>query len=290
MCRRSSTAGRLRHGTFRESEAPSSEDTRGSLPQGRFLTIDTRQLFSVRSGEYAAARPHYPRELFQYLADLCPDTQRAWDCGTGSGQAAVGLAEEFAQVDATDVSAQQIANAVQHERVHYSVQPAEQTSFAFGSFSLVTVAQALHWFDFGRFWPEVHRVLRPGGIFAAWTYTLPILSEALDSIVAMRLLKVIKDYWAPQNRIAWDAYATIPFPFHELVPPQITMQVTWNLAQFTAYLGTWSATRRCVEANGTAFFETFSSELAAAWGDPSLPQVVRMEFFCKVGRQLAARA
>jgi SAM-dependent methyltransferase len=248
------------------------------------VAIDTRQLFSVKSDEYAAARPHYPRALFEYLVGLCPDAQRAWDCGTGSGQAAVALAEWFAEVDATDVSPQQIANAVPHARVRYSTQPAEGTDFPNACFSLVTVAQALHWFDFGRFWPEVHRVLRPGGIFAAWTYTTPFVSAALDAIVATRLLSAIKDYWAPQNRLAWDAYATVPFPFHELAPPPVTMQVSWNLAQFTAYLGTWSATRRCSDANGSTFFDTFRSELEAAWGDPSRPRVVRMEFFCRVGR------
>jgi SAM-dependent methyltransferase len=220
---------------------------------------------------------------------LCPDTRRAWDCGTGSGQAAVALAEWFAEIDATDVSAQQIANAAPHERVHYSVQPAEHTSFSNGHFSLVTVAQALHWFDSRLFWPEVHRVLQPGGICAAWTYSWPFLSEALDAIIATRLLNVIKDYWAPQNQIAWDAYVAVPFPFHEFAPPRFDMQVTWNLAQFTAYLGTWSATRRCIETNGAAFFDTFRSELEAAWGEPATPRIVRMEFFCRVGRHLESR-
>lgn len=166
------------------------------------MAIDTRELFSVKSDEYAAARPHYPRDLLQYLVGLCPDAGRAWDCGTGSGQAAVALAEWFGEVDATDVSAQQIANAAPHGRVRYSVQAAESTDFPDSCFTLVTVAQALHWFDFGRFWPEVQRVLRPGGIFAAWTYTWPVLSEALDSIVAARLLPTIKAYWAPQNQLA----------------------------------------------------------------------------------------
>jgi SAM-dependent methyltransferase len=228
--------------------------------------------------------------LYQYLVGLCPDRHRVWDCGTGSGQAAVALAEWFTQVEATDVAAQQIANAVCHERVRYSVQPAEGTDFPDGYFSLVTVAQALHWFDFARFWPEVRRVLRPGGIFAAWTYTLPLVSQTLDAIIATRLSDVIKDYWAPQNRIAWDAYATIPFPFQEITPPRIGMQVSWNLAQFSAYLGTWSATRRCIDANGRAFFDSFRSELGAEWGDPSSARVVRMEFFCRVGRHWEAHA
>jgi SAM-dependent methyltransferase len=250
------------------------------------VAADTRQLFSVKSGEYAASRPGYPREIFEYLVGLCSATDRAWDCGTGSGQAAVALAEWFAEVDATDVSAQQIANARPHERVRYSVQAAERTVFTAGRFTLVTVAQALHWFDFGRFWPEVHRVLRPGGIFAAWTYTVPRLSRELDLILATSLMNVIEGYWAPQNKLAWDAYADVPFPFQELEAPPIVMRLDWNLEQFIAYLGTWSATRLCIDAKGPAFFEAFRRELQAAWGDPAKSREVGMDFFCRVGRHV----
>jgi SAM-dependent methyltransferase len=248
------------------------------------VTIDTRDLFSVKSAEYAASRPRYPRELFEFIVGLCPDTERAWDCGTGSGQAAVALAEWFVEVHATDVSAQQIANATMHDRVHYSVQPAERTGFANGFFSLVAVAQALHWFEFTQFWPEVHRVLKAGGIFAAWTYTTPHLSTELDDIIGALLLNVIKGYWAPQNQLAWDAYAHVPFPFEELASPQVAMSLNWDLEQFIAYLETWSATRRCIDANGPAFFEHFKSEITNVWGDPSTPHPVSMEFFCRVGR------
>lgn len=248
------------------------------------MVIDTHQLFSVKSDEYAAARPRYPRELFEYLVGLSRDTSRAWDCGTGSGQAAVALAEWFGEVVATDVSAQQIANAARDDRVRYSVQAAERTTFPDGYFSLVTVAQALHWFDLARFWPEVHRVLRPAGIFAAWTYTTPHLSAELDRIIEGRLLDVIKGYWAPQNQLAWDGYANVPFPFQELAAPPLAMHLLWNFAQFIAYLGTWSATRLCIEANGPEFFAAFKKELAASWGDPAAPRAVRMDFFCRVGR------
>ena len=121
--------------------------------------MDTHQLFSVESSRYAVARPQYPDQLFDYLADLCEETDSVWDCATGSGQAAISLTKHFDSVQATDVSAAQIANAFAQERVYYSVQPAEKTNFETASFDLVTVATALHWFNLERFWPEVHRVL-----------------------------------------------------------------------------------------------------------------------------------
>ena len=87
---------------------------------------------------------------------------------------------------ATDVSAAQIEHAIPHTRVRYSVQPAEATDFPDASFDAVTVAQALHWFDLDRFWPEVQRVLRPGGFFAAWGYAWPRLGAPLDAILRYR--------------------------------------------------------------------------------------------------------
>jgi len=246
------------------------------------MTIETERLFSVGSSEYATARPQYPPRLFDYLSNLAPDLDCAWDCGTGSGQAAVALAERFNSVEATDVSPEQISEAAAHGRVRYSAQPAEATAFEDGTFSLVTVAQALHWFDFNRFWPEVKRVLKPGGIFAAWVYTWPHISEAADRIVAAELLDIIKPYWARENQLAWDGYANVPFPFSELAAPDLEMSLYWNLNQFMAYIGTWSATRRCVQEKGPGILANLAATLEREWGDPTLSREVMMEFHCRV--------
>ena len=64
--------------------------------------------FSGHAVEYAKFRPHYPDELFEYLALISPRHELAWDCATGNGQAAVGLARHFDSVIATDASAQQL--------------------------------------------------------------------------------------------------------------------------------------------------------------------------------------
>jgi SAM-dependent methyltransferase len=246
----------------------------------------SHRLFSKGSEKYAASRPRYPRALFEHLSNICPDHEIAWDCGTGSGQAAMGLATKFRFVEATDVSPEQILNAPSHEQICYSVQAAESTSFARHYFSLVAAAQALHWFDHGKFWPEVHRVLKPGGIFAAWTYTWPHVSKEIDSIIKARLRNVIENYWAPQNRLAWDGYASINFPFQEVVLPDVTMKLDWNLDQFLSYLGTWSATRRCIEDIGTAFFEELGADLESVWGVREQERGVKMEFHCRVGRHV----
>ena len=244
----------------------------------------TDALFSEGSANYATARPQYPARLFDYLCSLCPDLDNAWDCATGTGQAAVSLAGRFAVVEATDVSSNQIANALKHERVRYSVQQAEETVFTDNSFSLVTVPQPLHWFDLLRFWPEVHRVLAPDGIFAAWVYTWPHVTGDIDRIIQDKLLNAIEGYWAPNNRLAWDGYEEIEFPFHEIDAPEIALSLDWDLNQFLSYLRTWSATRRCVNDRGQGFFQEFTEAIHEAWGNAECTKRVTMEFYCRVGR------
>ncbi len=145
--------------------------------------------FSAQSGQYAQYRPKYPDEMYAYLASIAPIRSLVWDCGTGNGQAAVGLAQYFDRVYATDASAEQIAHAYQHDKVEYHVEGAEQVGLKSGSVDMVTVAQAVHWFDFDKFYAEVKRVLKPNGVIAVWTYGLPEVSPRVDKAVYQMLFR-----------------------------------------------------------------------------------------------------
>ena len=188
-------------------------------------------LFSGIAAAYAAARPTYPDALFKRLAALAPAATRAWDCGTGSGQAAMGLARWFARVDATDASAEQIAHAIPHERVHYAVGTAEASGLPDRSCDLVSVAQALHWFDRPRFFEEARRVLKPGGIIAvigsSWFYIDPSIDPVVDGF----LLQPIDGYWTANNQLLWDGYRSIRFPFREITAPRLAIHLEWSLDQ-----------------------------------------------------------
>lgn len=61
--------------------------------------------FLETAAGYVRFRPRYPEALFDYLAGEAPGRERAWDCATGSGQAAIGLARHFEQGIATDAGA-----------------------------------------------------------------------------------------------------------------------------------------------------------------------------------------
>jgi hypothetical protein len=208
--------------------------------------------FAVGSAAYASARPGYPEDLFRWLAGQCEHHRRAWDCATGNGQAAVGLADHFAHVDATDVSAEQIAHARPHPRVRYAVASAEASGLPAGECDLVAVAQALHWFRFEQFWREVRRVAMPNAFFCAWAYDWPESTPDVDEGLLAPFRAILEPYWAPNNRIAWDGYRTeeIGFPFHRLGTPSFEIKVGWTLDQLVEYLMTWSAFKRSRENAG----------------------------------------
>ena len=241
-------------------------------------------LFSNKSDLYATARPQYPKELYEFLASCCSCRKRAWDCGAGSGQSSVSLVEYFAEVYATDASKQQIANAMQKSGVFYSVQPAEQTSFADDYFDIVTVAQALHWFDLDRFWLEVTRVLKSDGLFAAWGYDWFSISPKIDQIIQKSILDIIASYWSPRARLVWNGYRDVDFPFQPIPVPSMTLEVSWNLSELLNYLHTWSATRQCMEQQGTEFFEILGQRLLEVWGEADERKEVKMNLHVIAGR------
>jgi ubiquinone/menaquinone biosynthesis C-methylase UbiE len=100
--------------------------------------------FSGIAKQYAAFRPRYPRELFDYLASIVANHRRAWDCGAGSGQATLDLAERFDEVIATDLSDKQLARAPERPNITWLVAPAESVPIESETVDLTTVAQALH--------------------------------------------------------------------------------------------------------------------------------------------------
>jgi SAM-dependent methyltransferase len=240
--------------------------------------------FSDTAKRYASARPTYPAALFQFFAERSPARRCAWDCATGNGQAAVGLAAFFESVEATDASAEQIGQALLHPLVRYRVAPAEASGLPDGSVDLISVAQALHWFDLSRFYAEVRRVGRPGALLAVYGYNWFYLSTELDPIVDRRLLRPIEPYWLPNVQLLWHGYRTLHFPFEEITEPRLAIYLSWNLEQLLSYCRTWSATRRKIAAEGERFLTDAQDALAQAWGDPDQPRMLVMPMTVRLGR------
>lgn len=240
--------------------------------------------FSAHSSVYHEARPTYPEALFDWLASQVPTRLLAWDVGCGNGQASVALAARFARVYATDPSAAQVANADARVNIEYRVEPAEQCALAHARVDLVTVAQALHWFDHARFYIEVSRVLKPGGVFAAWTYSDCHVTPAIDLLKDRLYVDLTGPYWPPERVHTDSGYSTLPFPFVEISAPAFDMHANWTLAQFLAYLRSWSATQRYLKDKGEDPVALVESAMRDAWGDQAAQRAVHWTFHLRCGR------
>lgn len=240
--------------------------------------------FSGHSTDYAKYRPGYPPALFELLHALTAIHDVAWDVGTGNGQAAVALAKFFQRVVATDPSLAQIANAKPHPRVTYNVQAAEQCDLADASVDLATVAQAVHWFDFERFYAQVKRVLKPGGVLAVWTYALCKVTLGVDAVTRHLYADIVGPYWPPERRYTESSYRDIPFPFAEISIAPLFMVTHWTLADYVGYLRTWSSTQRYIKERQSDPVEAVMEPLRQAWGDPASLRAIEWPIHMRVGR------
>ncbi|KAF9560509.1 S-adenosyl-L-methionine-dependent methyltransferase [Agrocybe pediades] len=151
---------------------------------------------------YASSRPTYPIQLFEHIfafhgrgtnhgAAAKPQWNRAVDVGCGTGQATTRLTP-FKEVIGVDPSLGMLEKARKH--VLESTGAGQTTNYRFvqgsaedmkkavpedesvdlvvagGLLDVASSAQAAHWFDWSKVWPETSRVLRPGGTAAFWIY------------------------------------------------------------------------------------------------------------------------
>ncbi len=244
------------------------------------LNMDTKGLFS-HSQIYAHARPSYPPELFNYLSTLVSCKERAWDCACGNGQAAIELAPFFKEVIATDINPKQLNEAFEADNIIYSCCPSEHTPFPDQYFDLITVAQALHWMDFPRFWPEVLRVLRPGGIFAAWGYSWIHHDAHTQTVLDEIIMPCLHDLWHPRNRLLWDRYEDIAFPFTMIDTPRFSIVRDWSLDELMAYIRSWSASQVYIASHGDAFLAEAREKLDLIWD--TYPRPMRWDIVLKIG-------
>lgn len=240
--------------------------------------------FSDASAHYAAFRPTYPETLFAWLSGLCKEHECAWDCATGSGQAAFGLARHFRQIVATDASSAQIDHAHGPDNVSFRVATAEASGLSDHSVDLVTVAQAAHWFDLPRFFADAGRVLKPGGVIALWGYGRLDLPGPMDEIFQRFYSETVGSYWPPERKWIDDGYRSLDFPFSEITPPDFFIKVEWDLPRLLAYVSTWSAVKRCAAQTGNDPIPGLQNALAPLWGEPNQAKNLQWPLFLRVGQ------
>jgi ubiquinone/menaquinone biosynthesis C-methylase UbiE len=241
--------------------------------------------FASVASSYALFRPTYPSALFEWLGAVAACRDVVWDCAAGSGQASIGLAGHFVRVIATDASHAQIAAATPHPAVDYRLAPADKSGLPEASVDIVTVAQALHWFELDAFYAEVRRVAKPTGLLAVWCYGVCALDDGeIDAAVQRFYRDVVGPYWPSERAIVEAGYRSLPFPFDELATPPFAMSVRWSLPQLLGYFSSWSATARFIVSNAYDPVPQIGAELARLWGDAEQPRTVSWPLALRVGK------
>ncbi len=236
--------------------------------------------FSTQSSKYAKFRPTYPKEFYNFLFEKVDQKNSAWDCATGNGQVAVELANQFINIYATDISAKQLSQAPKLSNIQYKIERAEKTNFEDHQFDLITVAQAIHWFNFDDFFPEVRRVLKPNGVFAAFGYGLMKIIPGIDEVVHHLYEAILGTYWDEERRHIENGYLNIPFPFEEIKSPTFEIITEWNFDQLIGYLETWSSLQHYIKANEKNPIEFVYNDLEKAWGNQK--RVIHFPLILKV--------
>ncbi|MXN91933.1 methyltransferase domain-containing protein [Flavobacterium sp. Sd200] len=221
--------------------------------------------FSAQSAAYSQFRPHYPAEMIQYILSHVQNFDMALDVATGNGQVAVALAPYFKEVYATDISTKQLENAKQLPNIIYKEGSAEETGFNNSQFDLITVAQAIHWFDFDVFYREIKRVLKPNGILAVMGYGVFSTNLDTDIILSHFYKEIVGPYWDAERKYVDENYTTIPFPFREIESRKFFNRFTWTLEQLVGYLQTWSATQHYIKDKGVDPVHLIYNDLKTSW-------------------------
>ncbi len=221
--------------------------------------------FSDKSHLYKQFRPEYPSELIEFVISNVSNFDLAWDCGTGNGQIAKEISTHFKKVLATDISEEQLLNAEKLENIIYSKQAAEKTNFPDDSFDLITVAQAVHWFDFEKFYNEVNRTSKNNGIIAVLGYGKLQIDPEIDRIIDQLYTKILGDYWDKERKYIDKNYSTIPFPFFEIKSPSFSNTHSWTCQQLIGYLETWSAVKHYIKKNKKNPIDIIKPELLSIW-------------------------
>ena len=229
--------------------------------------------YSSIAAHYRAVRPRYPAALYDFLAGLLGSARPpvVWDACTGNGQVAVALAERGARVIATDASAAQIAAAVPHRRVDYRVELAEEATIAAGEVDLVAVAAGLHWLDHPRFFTQVRRVLRPGGVVAVWTYGTSLgAGPSLDAQVSA-VVQELGPWWPPEVDAVRDGYQAVELPWADGGDRVFMLEEAWGRERVLGLVKSWSAARIRARHEGRELSPQVEQALMEAWGPHPRP-------------------
>ncbi|XP_073150874.1 uncharacterized protein [Henckelia pumila] len=257
------------------------------------------KLFINQAKQYAEGRPSYPQELFNFIASKTPCHHLAWDVGTGTGQAAASLANIYKKVIATDTSPKQLELATNLPNITYkctspnmSVSELESQIGSRASVDLVTIAQAMHWFDLPTFYKHVKWILKsPNGVVAAWCYTTPEVNPSVDSVFQRFYHIDVDPFWEPARKLVDQKYETIEFPFEAVDglenngPFRFNSEKLMDLGAYFTYLRSWSAYQTAKEKGVELLRDEVVEDFKRTWNeDGKMEKVVTFPVYLRIGK------
>jgi ubiquinone/menaquinone biosynthesis C-methylase UbiE len=241
-----------------------------------------QKAFSKQARFYADYRPAYPEEMYRFIFQHLNRKKTAWDCGTGTGQVAGYLAGHFETVHASDINSEQLKHAVQKKNIRYSNTPAEQTGYPDSIFDLITVAQAIHWFNFDAFYREVQRTARKDALLAVIGYGMFETGLEIDSIIGQFYEDTFGCYFSECRKYVEEKYNTIPFPFDEIPSPQFSISVEWSLEHLDGFFNSWSAVQAFRDEHGYSPADEIMKKIRETVGNDSIKGTFPV--FIRLGR------
>lgn len=238
--------------------------------------------FSQQAELYARYRPHYPQEMYDFIFEHLSSRRWAWDCATGSGQVARYLSRHFGKVIATDISEEQLRHAPQLSNVRYQKAFAGDSGLPDNHFDLITVAQAIHWFDFEQFYREVRRVAKDDALLAVIGYGMVRVNDKINPIIDELYEKAFGAYFNENRKYLDEEYRTIPFPFDEISSPSFSHTLNWKPEELKGYFNSWSAIQKIKSADGYNPADKTMQQLK----EKNIPESLEVTFpvFMRLGR------
>lgn len=244
---------------------------------------ESEKRFSKQANLYARYRPKYPEEIYNFIFEHMEQKKIAWDCATGSGQVADYLANHFDQVFANDISEKQLAHATEKANITYLNTPAEHSGLPNNTFDLITIAQAIHWLNFNRFYDEVRRTARKNAILAAIGYGMVRIDKQSNIIIDDLYEEAFSTYFNENRKYLDEHYQNIPFPFDEIPTPDFQITYDWSLDELEGYFNSWSAIQKMKSEQSKNPADSTMERLRQKLGNPRKVEVT-FPVFMRLGK------
>jgi ubiquinone/menaquinone biosynthesis C-methylase UbiE len=177
---------------------------------------DSSEIWTGKASSYDRARPTPPPALLDLLTQLIdmPHPALVVDLGSGTGLSTAIWGEQAARVIGIEPNADMRQEAIRKLEDHpyaahieYCEGVAHQTGLSDECADIVTSAQSFHWMEPTATLAEIARILRPGGLFAAYDYDWPpAIHWEIDRLaleVGKRLMELVRERGLAQSLQIW---------------------------------------------------------------------------------------